>query len=59
MTYVHNYDLIFRTQNFGIVETNIKETTKDDGKLYIVTSKLTIKKLDVKYGGSYTCRYVL
>ena len=57
--YVDNYDLFFRTQNFEIVETNTKETTEDNGKLYKVTSKLTIKKLDVKHGGSYTCRYVL
>jgi len=45
-----------KTQNFEIVETNIKETTQDNGKLYKVTSKLTIKKLDVKHGGSYACR---
>jgi len=44
-----------KTQNFEIVETNIKETTEDNGKLYKVTSKLTIKELDVKHGGSYTC----
>ena len=39
------------------IENSSEKQYTEDGKPYLVTSKLTIKNLQAVFGGTYTCRY--